>query len=86
MLAHAVFHELKTRTREVAPGVSPSVEGSDDSTPEWLVVDAGSIVVHVFHEDHRSEYDLETLWGGDDSSNVTRVAMPQTRLTRETIQ
>lgn len=86
MLAHAVFHELKTRTREVAPGVSPSVEGSDDSTPEWLVVDAGSIVAHIFHEDHRSEYDLEGLWGGDDSSNITRVALPQTRLTRDTIQ
>lgn len=86
MLAQSVFHELKTRTMEVAPGVSPSIEGSDDSNPEWLVVDAGSIVVHVFHEDHRTEYDLEGLWGGEDSSNVIRVAMPRHRLTRDTIQ
>lgn len=86
MLAQAVFHELKSRTKEVAPGVSPSVEGSDDATPEWLVVDAGSIVVHVFHQDCRAEYDLESLWGEQDSSNVIRVAMPQPRLTRDTIQ
>lgn len=86
ILAHAIFYELKKRTQEVAPGVLPSVEGSDDPHPEWLVVDGGSIVVHVFHEDCRSEYDLEGLWGGKDLSNVMHVAMPQQRLTRDTIQ
>lgn len=87
ILANTVFYELKKRAQEVAPGVIPSVEGSnDDSHPEWLVVDAGSIVVHVFHKDYRSEYDLEGLWGGEGLSNVIHVAIPQHRLTRDTIQ
>jgi len=74
ILAEAMLHEVKQRCKEVAPGVYPVIEGGDVSSPEWLVVDAGSIVVHIFHEDSRYEYDLEGLWGTDD--NILRVAMP----------
>jgi len=77
MVAGAVLHELKQRCKEVAPGIAPSVEGADDPSPDWLVVDAGSIVVHVFHEESRATYDLEGLWSARDKSNVTRVAMRQ---------
>ncbi len=75
MVAGAVLHELKQRCKEVAPGIAPSIEGADDPSPDWLVVDAGSIVVHVFHEESRASYDLEGLWSARDKSNVTRVAM-----------
>lgn len=85
MVAAAVLHELKQRCKEVAPGVAPSVEGADDPSPDWLVVDAGSIVVHVFREESRSEYDLEGLWGLADKSNVVRVAAKQ-KLTIRTMQ
>lgn len=88
MLASAVLHELKKRCHEVAPGVAPSIEGRDDANPDWLVIDAGSVVVHVFHEDVRSEYDLESLWGDEESSNVTKVAIPYSEgtVTLNTIQ
>jgi ribosome silencing factor RsfS/YbeB/iojap len=74
ILAGAVLHEVKQRCKEVAPGVYPVIEGGDVSSPDWLVVDAGSIVVHVFHEDSRDEYNLEGLWGTEE--NIMRVAMP----------
>jgi hypothetical protein len=49
---------------------------------EWLVVDAGSVVVHVFEEGARLEYNLEGLWGGADGVHVSRpevaAAAPQT--------
>lgn len=43
-------------------------EGKRDG--RWAVVDYGSVVVHVFHEETRKLYSLEQLWG--DGRNVTR--------------
>lgn len=31
-------------------------------TASWLLMDYGDVVVHIFHEDTRGYYDLETLW------------------------
>lgn len=36
------------------------VEGKDGS--QWVVVDAFSVVVHLFTQDARELYDLEKLW------------------------
>lgn len=43
------------------------VEGLD--ALQWVLMDYGEFVVHVFHEDARRFYDLERLWG-----DVPRVA------------
>ena len=29
----------------------------------WIVVDLGDLIVHVFHKEARLQYDLERLWG-----------------------
>ena len=36
------------------------MEGMPSGT--WLLMDYGDVVVHIFHEDTRGYYDLETLW------------------------
>jgi ribosome-associated protein len=36
------------------------VEGMPSGT--WLLMDYGDVIVHIFHEDTRGYYDLETLW------------------------
>ena len=42
-------------------GPSPrSVEGRDSY--QWVLMDYGPFVVHVFDEERRSYYDLERLW------------------------
>jgi ribosome-associated protein len=46
------------------------VEGMPSGT--WLLMDYGDVVVHIFHEDTRGYYDLETLW--IDAARVTTSA------------
>lgn len=38
-----------------------TVEGY--STGNWIIVDLGDLMVHVFHHETRGHYDLERLWG-----------------------
>ena len=33
------------------------------STGNWILLDLGDLMVHVFHHETRSHYDLERLWG-----------------------
>jgi len=30
---------------------------------DWMIVDAGTFIVHIFSQEGRSFYDLESLWG-----------------------
>ena len=42
-------------------GVSPeAVEGHDDG--QWILMDYGDVIVHVFYGPTREYYDLESLW------------------------
>lgn len=36
------------------------VEGMPQAT--WVLLDYGDVIVHVFHQDTRGYYDLESLW------------------------
>ena len=36
------------------------IEGKD--SPHWKLVDAADIIVHIFHPEKRSFYDLEKMW------------------------
>lgn len=37
-----------------------SIEGLPQA--QWVLMDFGDVIVHIFHEDQRGYYDLETLW------------------------
>jgi ribosome-associated protein len=42
-------------------GAKPqSIEGYEDG--QWVLVDCGDVVVHVFYEPVREFYDIESLW------------------------
>ena len=39
-----------------------SIEGLGNA--EWVLMDAGDAIVHLFQEEAREHYKLEELWGG----------------------
>lgn len=43
----------------------------------WILLDYGSVVVHVFHEDERKFYDLERLWGDAETVTPARRQIPK---------
>ncbi len=48
-----------------------SVEGAAGGNHEWVLVDFGDVVLHIFKGDARQRYDLEGLW-----SDAPRVEVP----------
>lgn len=42
-------------------GIKPtSIEGFEEG--QWVLIDCGDVVAHIFYEPVRSHYDLENLW------------------------
>ena len=59
-LVRAVVDEIEAKVRE-AHGRSPvRVEGASEQ--QWVLVDYGDVVVHVFVEDVRAYYEIERLY------------------------
>jgi ribosome-associated protein len=55
----AVAEEILERMKE--EGVRPlHMEGDD--TGEWILIDYGEVIVHVFRQEEREFYKLEKLW------------------------
>jgi ribosome-associated protein len=60
-IADEIHHRLKKLGE-----VPNSIEGYDNA--EWVLVDYGDYLVHIFSEKARQYYDLERLWR--DAKNV----------------
>ncbi|KAG0265199.1 hypothetical protein BG011_005242 [Mortierella polycephala] len=56
-VADQVYSALKKNSPKSSP---PVIEGRD--TSEWIVIDAGSVVIHFMTHEARKERDLEGLW------------------------
>ncbi|RMH73348.1 MAG: ribosome silencing factor [Actinomyces sp.] len=57
----AIVDEVEARVAEQGGPRPVRVEGRD--TREWVLLDYGAFVVHVFDEKTRAHYQLERLWG-----------------------
>ncbi|TNE40632.1 MAG: ribosome silencing factor [Alphaproteobacteria bacterium] len=58
----AMADHLKTRIKEAGFG-SVRVEGQ--TSGDWILVDAGDVVVHLFRPEVRNFYNLEKIWAPD---------------------
>ena len=56
---HAACDEIQKGLKEIGE-LPVSIEGYD--TAEWILMDYGDFLVHIFSESARSYYDLERLW------------------------
>lgn len=56
----AIAREIKEKVYEKGYDIK-RLEGFDEA--RWVLVDLGDVVVHVFHREERSYYNLERLWG-----------------------
>lgn len=55
----AISDHIQYKLRE--RGISPlGVEGEKGAT--WILLDYGSLIIHIFQEEPRQYYDLESLW------------------------
>ena len=67
----AVLRQDRARERRIkqARFGSPRVEGLPAA--DWVLIDAGDVVVHLFRPEVRSFYNLERMWNFGDVTPVT---------------
>lgn len=69
---HAISEEIDQVLQQELGDRRLGIEGYAAS--RWILLDYGSVVIHLFDEETRSYYDLENLW-----ANATRVELPQVK-------
>ena len=66
----AIVDDIQEQVRKEYGKKPLAVEGTPESG--WMVLDYGSIVVHLFSEAQRNRYQLEKLWS--DARTIVRIA------------
>lgn len=65
----ALADEVEEKLNE--EGVSPHhIEGK---TTGWIVLDYGSVIIHVFSRDQREFYDLDKMWSDGEQVNLDEI-------------
>ena len=59
---HAISEDIDDALEKRLKDHRMGIEGYRES--RWIVLDYGSVVIHLFDEESRGFYDLENLWAG----------------------
>ena len=66
----ALTEHVVRRIKEIG-GKRARIEGLP--TADWVLIDTGDLIVHLFRPEVREFYNLERIWSGDGSQHVTGV-------------
>ncbi len=64
LMASKLAEKVKAQT-----GQTPKMEGL--AAADWVLIDAGDVIVHLFRPEVRSFYNLERMWAFGDESAAT---------------
>lgn len=71
----ALSDEVEMKLKE--KGIDPyRIEGV--STGNWIVMDYGSVLIHIFHHSAREFYKLERIWADGEKVDISDILKPDT--------
>ncbi|WP_159648058.1 ribosome silencing factor [Sphingorhabdus sp. 109] len=66
----AIAQKLAERVKKA--GGTARIEGLANA--DWVLIDAGDVIVHLFRPEVRSFYNLERMWAVDEEGDAAEVA------------
>ncbi len=57
----AILEHVERRLKEHGLAIGPT-EGLSEAPPQWMLMDCGDVIIHLFDQDGRRFYRLEDLW------------------------
>jgi ribosome-associated protein len=75
---HAMSEEIDQKLERELNDRRLSLEGYRES--RWILLDYGSVVIHLFDDETRRYYGLENLWGGAPKIDLAPYGLPADRL------
>ena len=71
---HAISEEIDHALEDEMNDQRDGIEGYNES--RWILLDYGSVVIHLFDQETRSYYYLENLWAGAPKVDLAGVVDP----------
>lgn len=69
----AMAEKIAARIKQEGQG-NARIEGLPNA--DWVLIDAGDVIIHLFRPEVRSFYNLEKMWGGDGVLASPRASSP----------
>lgn len=73
---HAISEEIDHKLEDELNDKRMNIDGYDES--RWIVLDYGTVIVHLFDEDTRKFYSLESLWADALPVDLTSIGIEAT--------
>lgn len=72
-MVSAMAEHLMTKLREV--GLKPKSEGEKHG--DWVLVDVGDVIVHLFRPEVRTFYNIERIWAAPAKTDKPKIEKPK---------